>query len=95
MYLIGIIDQVLMTVEEEISDFLLEVGEVVGEVATGRIKNQMETGKVYTNTNRYSVTCVIGHTGGPDINVGLSRLSECSGFFCKDRHILAPEKCVG
>ena len=57
MYLIGIIDQVLMTVEEEISDFLLEVGEVVGEVATGRIKNQMETGKVYTNTNRYTIQC--------------------------------------
>ena len=40
----------------------------------------------------YSVTCLIWHTGGPEKNVGLGRLLEYSGFFCKDRHILGPWK---
>ena len=43
----------------------------------------------------YSGTCVIRHTLGQEKNDGLSRLSEYSGFFCKNRHILGPWKCFG
>ena len=40
----------------------------------------------------YSVTCLIQHTWGQE-KVGLSRVSEYSGLFYKDMHILGLQMC--